>query len=353
MPASAASSASRRARSRPSGRSRSTRPTRAADRPPQPDIYEEVTNRIIAELEQGVFPWARPWNSSKATTDGGAFALPRNPTTGNCYTGINVLLCWVAMASRGYVSNLFLTYRQAQSVGAQVRRGEASIAIVKTGTFTPKGECEAARAEDRDPQAVPFLKTHRVFNAEQIDGLPDELTALPPPPGLSRTDARVRAILDGLACRVVHGTPEACYVPATDTIRLPSPEQFGGDVGGWASVASHEAVHATGAASRLDRDLTGAFGSPAYGKEELIAEMGAAFVCASFGIAPQVRHADYLGAWLRVLRSDSRCIVRAASAAGRAADYLFDVAGEAGSAGDRGDGAGTRGCALPVEREDD
>ena len=136
MPRSTASSAPRRARSRPSARSRSTRPTRAAaGRPPQPDIYEDVTNRIIAELEAGVFPWARPWDPSKATTSGGAFALPRNPTTGNCYTGINVLLCWIAMASRGYASNLFLTYRQAQSVGAQVRRGEASIAIVKAGTL--------------------------------------------------------------------------------------------------------------------------------------------------------------------------------------------------------------------------
>ena len=329
MPAATAPRASRRASPTRAARSRTPRPARsAAGRPPQPDVYEEVTNRIVAELEAGVFPWTRPWDPSKATAGGGAFALPRNPTTGNCYTGVNVLLCWIAMASRGYASNLFLTYRQAQSVGAQVRRGEASIAIVKAGTFTPKGEREAARAEDRDPQAVPFLKTHRVFNAEQIDGLPDELVAPPPPPDLSQTDARVRAILDGLGCRVVHGTPEACYMPATDTIRLPSPDQFGGDTHQWASVLAHEAVHCSGSEGRLARDLTGAFGSASYFAEEVTAELGASYVCAALGIAPRVRHADYIGAWIKTMKADKRCVVRAASAASKAADYLLALVPE-------------------------
>ena len=290
-------------------------------RPPQVDVYQEVTDRIIAELEAGVFPWARPWDPSKATA-GSAFDMPRNPTTGNCYTGINVLLLWMTAAKRGYGSNLFMTYKQAQSVGAQVRRGEASIGIVKAGTFTPKGEREAARQEDRDPQAIPFLKTHRVFNAEQIDDLPAELVAPPEAPDLSTADENIRALLDGLGCRVIHGTPTACYMPTVDTIQLPSPAQFT-DPGSWASVAAHEATHGSGSPSRLNRDLSGHFGSAAYAKEELIAEIGAAMICATLGIVPRVRHADYVGHWLEVLRGDKRCIVSAASAASKAADYLL------------------------------
>lgn len=307
---------------------RSRTPTRrspTSSRPPQPDIYAEVTARIIAQLEEGIFPWARPWDPSKASA-GSAFDMPRNPTTNNCYTGVNVLLLWIAAAKRGYGSNLFLTYRQAQSVGAQVRRGEASIGIVKAGTFTPKGEREAAKAENREPGQVPFLKTHRVFNADQIDGLPDELTAPPPAPDLSTTDARIRAILDGLGCRQIHGTSTACYVPAIDTIQLPAPDQFE-DVSSWAAVAAHEACHAVGGPSRLNRDLSGAFGSAAYSREELVAELGAAFVCAALGIEPNVRHADYIGHWVKVLRDDRRCVVQAASAASKAADYMLALIG--------------------------
>ena len=123
-----------------------------------------------------------------------------------------------------------------------MRRGEASTQIVKAGTFTPKGEREAARAEDRDPSAVPFLKSHRVFNVAQIDGLPDDMGAALPPPDLSEVDDRVRAILDGLGVRLVVGTARACYVPATDVIQLPSPEAFHDPVD-WNRTALHESGH--------------------------------------------------------------------------------------------------------------
>ena len=310
-----APTANRRARSRRSARS-------SASRPPQPDIYQTVTDRIVAELETGTVPWVRPWDPSKTCAVAGSIDLPVNPTTGNAYSGINILLLWLAAAENGWPTQRWMTYRQAQAVGAQVRRGEASTQIVKAGTFTPKGEREAARNEDRDPNAVPFLKSHRVFNVAQIEGLPDDLDASLLLADLSEVDERVRTILDGLGVRLVVGTARACYIPATDVIQLPSPEAFHDPVD-WNRTALHEGGHATGAKHRLDRDLSGWFGGEDYAKEELVAELTAAFSCTRLGIRPTVRHADYIGAWLAKLRDDKRCIVQAASAASKATDYLF------------------------------
>ena len=307
-------------------RARSRRPTRlsAASRPPQPDVYQTVTDRIIAELEAGTVPWVRPWDPTKGTAVAGSVDLPVNPTTGAAYSGVNILLLWLAAAENGWLTQRWMTYRQAQAVGAQVRRGEASTQIVKAGTFTPKGEREAARTEDRDPSAVPFLKSHRVFNVAQIDGLPDDMDAAVPAPDLSEVDDRVRAILDGLGVRLVVGTARACYIPATDVIQLPSPGAFDDPVD-WNRTALHEGGHATGAKHRLDRDLSGWFGGEDYAKEELVAELTAAFSCARLGIRPTVRHADYIGAWLAKLRDDKRCVIQAASAASKATDFLFSV----------------------------
>ena len=304
-------------------RARSRRPARSsASRPPQPDIYQTVTDRIIAELEAGTVPWVRPWDPSKTCAVAGSVDLPVNPTTGNAYSGINILLLWLSAAENGWPTQRWMTYRQAQAVGAQVRRGEASTQIVKAGTFTPKGEREAARNEDRDPNAVPFLKSHRVFNIAQIDGLPGDLDATLPAPDLSDVEGRVRAILDGLGVRLVVGTARACYIPATDVIQLPSPDAFYDPID-WNRTALHEGGHATGAKRRLDRDLSGWFGGEDYAKEELVAELTAAFSCARLGIRPTVRHANYIGAWLAKLRDDKRCIVQAASAASKATEYLF------------------------------
>ena len=320
-----ASTANRRARSR--------RPARSStSRPPQPDIYQTVTARIIAELEAGTVPWVRPWDPSKTCAVAGSVDLPVNPTTGNAYSGINILLLWLSAAENGWLTQRWMTYRQAQAVGAQVRRGEASTQIVKAGTFTPKGEREAAWNEDRDPNAVPFLKSHRVFNVAQIDGLPDGLETTLPAPDLSDVDERVRTILDGLGVGLVVGTARACYIPATDVIQLPSPNAFHDPVD-WNRIALHEGGHATGARHRLDRDLSGWFGGEDYAKEELVAELTAAFSCARLGIRPTVRHADYIGAWRAKLRDDKRCIVQAASAASKATDYLFAHLADGGDCG--------------------
>ena len=290
---------------------------------PREDLHQTITDRIVAQLEEGTVPWVRPWNPTKATASTACVDLPRNPTTGAAYSGINVLLLWDAAHTHGYPTQRWMTYNQARSVGAQVRRGEASVGIVKAGTFTPTAERELARSEGREADRVPFLKRHSVFNAAQIDGLPDDAAQVSPP-SLDEVDVRVRAILDKLGSRLIHGTALACYMPDVDVIQLPAPNAFRHTID-WHRTALHEAGHATGASHRLDRDMAGRKGDAAYAREELVAEMTAAFVCAAYGIAPTVRHADYIGSWLSVLRNDKRCIVQAASAASKAAIYLQDL----------------------------
>ena len=288
------------------------------------DVYQEVTDRIVEQLERGTFPWTQPWDGSKATVASGTLGLPTNLSTGANYSGVNILLLWIAGAERGYASQHWMTYKQSQALGGQVRRGEASTAIVRADTFVPKGERTAAAAENREAGRVPFLKVYRVFNVEQIEGLPDDLVASPAPPDLTSIDANVRTILERLGTRLVVGTARACYIPAVDTIQLPSPEAFH-ELGDFNRTALHEAGHGTGAKHRLDRDLTGWFGGEDYAKEELVAELTAAFCCARLGIRPTVRHADYVGAWLAKLRDDKRCVVQAASAATKASDFLLGL----------------------------
>lgn len=286
----------------------------------RPDLYQEITDRIITQLEEGTVPWVQPWDSSKGSAIAGTIDLPRNPTTGAAYSGVNVLLLWDAAQRNGYPTQRWATYLQAQNAGGQVRRGEASTQIVKAGSFTPKEERERARAENREAGTIPFLKSHRVFNVAQIDGLPENEKDVPPP-SLETVDQRVKAILDNLGARLLIGTANACYVPVADTIQLPAPAAYDDEVN-WHRTALHETGHASGAPHRLNRDLTGRPGDALYAAEELVAEMTAAFVCASYGIVPTVRHADYIGSWLKILKDDKRCVVRAASAASKAADFL-------------------------------
>lgn len=292
---------------------------------PREDLYQTVTDCILAQLEDGAVPWVRLWDPNKATATTMAVDLPRNGATGAAYSGVNILLLWDAAQRHDYPTQRWLTYTQARGLGAQVRRGEASTGIVKAGTFTPAEERQRARDETREPGQIPFLKRHSVFNTAQIDGLPDDDTVAPPPPSLDKVDARVRAILQGLDCRLVHGSPIACYVPKFDVIQLPAPDAFHHAID-WHRTALHEAGHATGAEHRLGRNLTGRRGAASYAREELVAEITAAFVCAAYGIVPTVRHADYIATWAAVLREDKRCIVRAASAASKAAAYLQDIA---------------------------
>ena len=280
-------------------------------------LYQEITDQIIAELEAGRTPWAQPWAAAKAGID-----LPHNASTRRRYSGVNILILWRTVIERGFSTQAFLTFRQALALGGAVRKGERGTMIVYADRFTPEEERRRADAEGREAGAIAFLKRFTVFNTDQCDGLPDDV-ARPPPPipaGMIAEDAA--ALIAATRAEVRIGGDQAFYDPRLDYVQVPRPDAFFEPIN-WHRTAFHELAHWSGHRMRLDRDQTGLFGSAAYGKEELVAEIGVAFVCASLGVEPTVRHADYLGAWLEILREDNRAIVRAASAASKAADFLL------------------------------
>jgi antirestriction protein ArdC len=282
-------------------------------------LYQEITDKIIAELEAGRAPWVQPWGMAAAKAP---LAMPRNASTHRRYSGINVLILWGAVIERGFSTQSWLTFRQALGLGGNVRKGERGTTVVYADRFTPEDERRRAEQTGEEPGAIPFLKRFTVFNTDQCEGLPEEIAkvAPPPPPGLIEPQAEALIAATGADFRI--GGARAFYSPTHDFVQVPPPQAYFEPIN-WHRTACHELAHWVGHPSRLARDLSGSYGSKAYAREELIAEMAGAFVCASLGIAPTVRHADYLGSWLEVLREDDRAIVRAASAASKAADYLL------------------------------
>lgn len=309
----------------PSTDQRNAQPNRQASQAERPDLYAEVTARIIAELEAGRVPWVQPWG--RAGT-GPAPGLPRNALTRRPYSGINILILWGAVIERGFVDQSWLTFRQAQDAGGSVINGERGVTVVYADRFTPKGEQERARRDGDDARAVPFLKRFTVFNVAQCEGLRPGLAVDPVPLPPRETIPAAEALIAASGADFRVGGDKAFYVPSADFIQVPPQPAFFEQIN-YYRTALHELTHWTGHRSRLARDLTNAFGTHGYAREELVAEMGSAFLCASLGLAPTVRHADYLGNWLAVLREDSRAIFRAASAASRAADYLLAFTREA------------------------
>jgi antirestriction protein ArdC len=282
-------------------------------------LYDDITSKIIAELEAGRFPWVQPWGSASVKAP---LAMPSNAATGRHYSGINVLILWGAVIQHGFPGQSWLTFRQALSLGGNVRRGERGTTVVYADRFTPEDEKRRAREAGEEAAAIPFLKRFTVFNAAQCDGLPEDvaIVAPPPPPGL--IEPQVEALIRATSIDFRIGGDRAFYAPAPDYVQVPPPQAYFEPIN-WHRTALHELGHATGHPSRLNRDFSGSFGSKKYAFEELIAEINAAFCCASLGIAPTVRHADYIGSWLEVLREDNRAIVRAASQASKAADWLL------------------------------
>ncbi len=306
--------------------SRST--TRAASGGDRTSFYDDITNKIIAELEKGRFPWVQPWSTPSAKAQ---LALPKNASTSRAYSGINVLILWGEVIEKGYTGQSWLTYRQALVLGGHVREGERGTTVVYADRFVPDDAKRRAAQSGGEARAIPFLKRFTVFNTDQIDDLPDEIAtvALPPPPGT--IELRVEALIKATGIDFRIGGNRAFYMPSQDYVQIPPPPAFFEPIN-WHRTALHELGHASGHSSRLNRDLSGSFGSRKYAFEELVAEMNAAFCCASLGITPTVRHADYLASWLEVLREDNRAIVRAASLASKAADYLLGFLPGAGDA---------------------
>ena len=282
-------------------------------------LYSEITDKIITELEAGRLPWVQPWSASG---NGAVLGMPQNAAAGRRYRGINVLILWGAVIERGYSGQAWLTFRQALALGGNVRKGERGTTVVYADRFMPEDERERAERDRDEPSAIPFLKRFTVFNTDQCEGLPDAIAspAPPVPEGLILPQAEALIRASGADIRI--GGDRAFYSVIGDFIQVPPPQAYFEPVN-WHRSALHELGHWSGSAHRLARDLSGGFGSASYAKEELAAEMTAAFLCASLGIVPTVRHADYIGSWLEVLRNDDRAIIRAASAASKAADYLL------------------------------
>lgn len=292
---------------------------------PAASLYDEVTRRIIAELEAGRFPWVQPWGSIAGSKGGGlAPGLPRNALTARPYSGVNILLLWSAVIEHGFPTQSWLTFRQAQAAGGCVSKGEHGVTVVYADRFIPGAEKERAARDGDDARGVPFLKRFTVFNVAQCEGLRSGLAADPAPLPEREIVPVAEALIEASGADFRIGGQRAFYAPGHDFVMVP-PQQAFFDQINFYRTALHELTHWTGHRSRLARDFTGAFGSETYAREELAAEMGSAFLCAALGIVPTVRHADYLGPWLDLLRHDSRAIFRAASAASKAADYLLGL----------------------------
>ena len=287
------------------------------------DIYQTVTDSIIAMLEAGVKPWAPGHNAKDC-------GLPVIPTraNGQAYRGINVALLWGAAEMKGYRHQTWMTFNQAKELGGCVRKGEKATPVVYWGTF--KAQADDTDEGGEDGKARMFAKGYSVFNIEQIDGLPARFYDAPAP--VSTADrikvADAWAVASGADIR--HGGSQAYFSPKGDYVQLPPFEAYF-EPERYYSTLAHELTHWTGHESRLAREFGRRFGDQAYAFEELVAELGAAFACARLDIENGTRedHASYLASWLKVLRQDKRAIFTAASKAQAACDYLFDLADKA------------------------
>lgn len=281
------------------------------------DLYADITNRIVSEIENGALPWLKPWKSGVGATS--ATALPCNAVSNRAYSGVNVLILWSEAMMHGYSSGRWLTFKQASAAGGHVRKGEKGTAII----FIAKVEKKTKDAKGDDKvERFPLMRTYYVFNVAQCDNLPANITADKPLPPAPELDSRFTTFVDSTGARVRHGGDSAHYSPALDYVAMPVIQAFN-SLDSYKATFGHELVHWTGHDSRLKRDFSGRFGSEAYAFEELVAEIGAAFLCATLGVTGELRHASYVGNWLKVLKSDKRAIFTAASAASKAADFLL------------------------------
>ena len=258
------------------------------------NLYDEITDKIIAELEAGRVPWVQPWGTTVARAP---LAMPKNASTCRQYSGVNVLILWGVVIEQGFTGQSWLTFRQALSLGGHVRKGERGTTVVYADRFIPDDEKKRAAESGEDAQAIPFLKRFTVFNTDQCDELPDEIATVAPPPPPGMIEPRVETLIKATGIDFRIGGNRAFYVPSGDYVQVPPPAAYFEPIN-WHRTALHELGHASGHHSRLNRDLSGAHGSKKYAFEELIAELCAAFSCASLGIVPTVRHADYIGSWL-------------------------------------------------------
>jgi len=284
------------------------------------DIYQTITDKIIAELEAGTVPWVRPWS-------GEADPFPRNALSQRPYRGINTVLLGMEAHCHGYASNQWLTFRQAHQLGAHVRKGERAATIIYYEARMMDKEDTETVADGHEPEKrfIPLLKVFSVFNLDQVEDLPT--THQPVTPDFAwHAGTTPDQIIDGSGAEIRHQGFKAFYSPPNDLIYLPGKGNFA-DAAAYYSTALHELCHWTGATTRLGRKLGRRFGESAYAMEELIAELGAAFLSAHCRLDGRLQHASYIASWLEVLNRDKRAVFVAAAQAQKAADYLLEHAG--------------------------
>lgn len=295
------------------------------------DVYQKVTDRIVAELEKGVQPWFKPWNAEHAA---GRITRPLR-ANGIPYRGINVLMLWGSALEGGYSAPLWLTYKQAQELGGQVRKGEKGSLVVYANRIT-RTETDEATGEEHE-RDIPFMKGYTVFNAEQVDGLPAHFYAVQAPTldPVARIEHAER-FFGATGADVRHGGNQAYYTAGADRVQMPPFETFR-DAESYYATLAHELTHWTKHKARLDRDFgRKKWGDEGYAMEELVAELGAAFLSADLELTPEPRadHAAYIASWLKVLKDDKRAIFSAAAHAQRAADYLAGLQSDAEQQGE-------------------
>jgi antirestriction protein ArdC len=283
-----------------------------------PDVYTRVTSKIIADLERGTLTWQQPW---QAGHQAGPVSRPLR-AEGKPYRGVNVMMLWASAMERGYSSPIWMTYRQASDLGGQVRKGEKGTLVVYADRITKTVTDEKGDAIEKE---IPFMKGYTVFNVEQIDGLPGHFYAapLPAPNTVARLEAADR-FFAATGAVIRHGGASAFYSPGQDLVQMPEIQAFRDQESYYATLA-HEMTHWTRHPTRLDRDFgRKRFGDAGYAMEELVAEIGAAYLSADLRITPETRedHAAYIGSWLQVLKQDKRAIFTAASHADRAVGHL-------------------------------
>ena len=285
------------------------------------DIYQTITDKIIAELEAGTVPWVRPWS-------GEADPVPRNALSQRPYRGINTVLLGMEAHCRGYASNQWLTFRQAHTLGAHVRKGERAATIIYYEARMLDKEDTETVADGHEPEKrfIPLIKVFSVFNLDQVEGLPETYRETPMVDPDWDACASAEQIMAGSGAEIRHQGFKAFYSPPNDLIYLPGRPTFA-DGAAYYSTALHELCHWTGATARLGRKLGHRFGESAYAMEELIAELGAAFLSAHCRLDGRLQHANYIASWLDVLQRDKRAVFVAAAQAQKAADYLLEHAG--------------------------
>jgi antirestriction protein ArdC len=281
------------------------------------DLYSDVSARIIAQLEAGAAPWIKPCSATPGAN------TPCNAVSNRPYSGCNVVLLWMAQAA-GYRTPSFLTFKQALELGGNVRKGERGTKVY----FVKQLQVRDLVADDGcSTRPIPMMREYTVFNVDQCEHLP-ESAFTGKPMRVRNPDARdelADAFMHSTGADIREGHGEAYYVPSRDFISMPA---FGGFRGAdhFYNVAFHELTHWTGHKARLDRDLKNRFGSRDYAAEELIAELGAAFLCAEFGFDGDVRNAGYFANWIELLKADKRAFFTACSQASKAAEYLRGLA---------------------------